>query len=82
MTLETEIPELLELTVASEEKFAPARVIVTALPGEPELGLIRIRVGASGLIVKLTVPLVPPAVVTLMFDDPVALAAMDKVAVI
>ena len=73
---------MLDPTVAPEAKFVPVSVTLTFVPGAPEFGLTEVNVAGRGLMVKTTVPVVPPAEVTLMFDDPVALAAMANVAVI
>ena len=73
---------MLDATVAPEAKFVPVSVTLTFAPGAPKFGLTEVNVGGRGLMVKTTTPVVPPEVVTLMFADPVALPAMDRVAVI
>ena len=73
---------MLDATVAPEAKFVPISVTLAFVPGAPEFGFTEVRVGGRGLMVKANVPVVPAAVVTLMFDDPVALAAIANVAVI
>ena len=82
VTLLTITAGLLEFTVAPKTKFVPISVTLAFVPGAPEFGLIDVRVGGSGLMVNATMPLVLPPEVTLMFDDPVALAAIANVAVI
>ena len=76
------MPELSAFTVAPTRKLLPFNVTLTLVPGAPELGLMEVNVGGSALIVKLWVPLVPPAVVTLMFAEPTAFAERASVAVI
>ena len=82
VTLLTVTPAALTLTVAPGTKLVPVRVTFTLAPGAPVLGLIEVSVVVSGLMVKLTALLVPPAVVTVTLAEPDALAAIANVAVI
>src|ERR1700674_1032504 len=64
-------------------KLVPVRVTGTLVPATPVAGAMVASVGASGLTVNVTVPLVPPGVVTEIVCGPTgAVAAMAKVAVI
>ena len=83
VTALTVTPGLLTLIVAPAIKLFPVRVMGTLVPGLPLVGLIEISVGGKALILKVTAPLVPPAVVTVTFAAPsAAVAPMVKVAVI
>ena len=70
-------------TVAPATKLVPVRVTGTVAPWAPLAGLTEVSVGAAGFTVNATAPLVPPAVVTVMFAVPITAAApMVNVAVI
>ena len=81
-TLFTVIPALSTFTAELERKLEPVSVTLTLLPGVPPLGAMEVSVGAMEAMVKTTELLVPPAVVTVTFAEPDALAAMVNVAVI
>src|SRR5713101_7538934 len=86
LTFVTFRPRMLELTVVCPAmKLVPVSVTGNEVPATPLGGLIEVSVGGEveeALTVKVTVPLVPPAVVTLTFCAPSgAFAAMAKVAV-
>src|SRR5215831_4451228 len=70
VTALTVMPELLVATVAPETKLAPVRVTGTAVPVRPEAGLTEDRVGAGGLMVKVTAPVVLPRLVTVTLTGP------------
>jgi hypothetical protein len=78
----TPVPET--LTELAPVKPAPVRVTRTLLPRTPDTGLIETNVGA--VTVKVTVPLVPPGVVTLtvlalsVAVDPIVKVAVTVVA--
>lgn len=55
-------------------RLVPVRVTATVLPRMPVVGLMAVTVGPS--TVKETVPLVPPAVVTLRVPEVAVLAAV------
>jgi hypothetical protein len=68
--------------VAPDWKFVPVSVTVCDPPCAPVVGLSDVSVGVGGLTVKVWVPLVPPAVVTVTVRAlSVALDAMVKSAV-
>jgi len=49
-------------------KFVPSSVTVTSVPRSPELGEIDVNVGGCGAVTEnVTLPVVPPGVVTLTF---------------
>ena len=82
-TFETVIPLPL-LKVRGATKPVPVRVTGTDEPCDPLEGLMEVRVGttAADVMLKETLPLVPPAVVTDTLCPPVAaFAAIVKVAV-
>src|ERR1700693_2777 len=71
-----------KLIAAPGMKLAPVRVKLTFVPGSPLEGLMVPRVGGGACTVKVTLPEVPPLVVTETYCVPVAaLAAMARVAV-
>src|SRR5579864_8312761 len=76
VTLLTATPGLLTLTVAPGRKLAPVRVTIPLAPASPPDGLTDVSAGVPELMPKLTVPLVPPAVVTVTLADPDAFAAI------
>ena len=81
----TVIPVPALIVVPVRVKLVPTRVTAkVALFRAPRLGVIDVSVGAGGLFtVKATPLLVPPAVVTVMFLEPVvAMLVMLKLAVI
>src|SRR5712692_1033781 len=69
-------PLMLELTVVCPAmKLVPVSVTGNEVPATPLGGLIEVSVGGEveeALTVKVTVPLVPPEVVTLTLREPVA----------
>src|ERR1041385_1650452 len=63
-------------------RLVPAMVTGTLAPWAPEAGVMLVNAGAAAVTVKVTGPLAPPAVVTVMVCAPVvAVAAMARVAV-
>jgi hypothetical protein len=79
----TVTPAFETFTVAPGVKLAPVNVTGTLAPWAPLLGLIEVSVGCGDWIVKLTAPLVPPAVVTVTLTGPaIAVAAIVNVTVI
>ena len=75
-------PAPLKLIVAPLTNWFPDKVTVMVLPRVPLVGLIEDSVGAPEFTVKVTLPLVPPAVVTLTVCGPVvAVAEITNVAV-
>jgi len=83
VTRPTVIPEDGEtLTVLDDVKFCPLIVTVVVVFRVTEVGDIEVIAGAGAVTVKVTVLLVPPAVVTeICFVPVVALEAMVNVAV-
>ena len=66
-------------TVAPATKFVPVRVTGALVPATPAFGLMPVRVGGGGLMLKATAGDVPPEVVTVTLTGPhVAFAAMPK----
>ena len=71
------------LTVVDDVMFEPLMVTVVAVPRLIAVGDMEVITGAAAVTVKVTLLLVPPAVVTVMLFAPVvALAAITNVAVI
>ena len=81
-TLFTVTPALSTFTAELERKFEPVSVTLTLLPAAPLLGVMELNVGAMEVIVNTTELLTPPAVVTVTFAEPEALAEIANVAVI
>jgi len=78
----TVTPEFDTATVAPDKKLVPVRVTFALVPGAAAFGLMEVRVGAPEPMLKWVLPLVPPAVVTVTFTEPDALAEIAKLAVI
>jgi len=77
----TPVPDT--LTALAPVRLVPVSVTGTVAPCRPELGLIVVSVGAGTVVtVNVTLPLVPPGVVTVTFLAPrAALPPMAKLAV-
>jgi len=82
--LPTVTPGLLDVTKASEAKFAPLIVTFTVVPGPPVFGFSEVMAGAvaDAAIMNGNAAVVPAEVVTVTFTDPEVLAPTVKVAVI
>src|SRR5947209_2193482 len=52
-------------------RLVPAMVAATLVPCTPVIGVMLVNTGTGGLTVKVSGPLVPPAVVTVMVWAPV-----------
>jgi hypothetical protein len=83
VTLSTVTPPPLTAMVAPETKFVPVSVTATVAARSPLVGLMLVSVGGGGFTVKVSAPVVPPAVVTVTSRAPVAAPpSIVKVAVI
>jgi hypothetical protein len=58
------VPGVTLIVLAPVMKFVPVSVTFTFVPAIPLVGVIAVSVGSGGLTVNITVPVVPPAVVT------------------